>query len=37
MKLIARRNRPGFELLMMLAAVLSLVLAACNHGSQPGY
>jgi hypothetical protein len=37
MRLIARPNRLGFDVLMIVAAVLSLVLAACNNGSRPGY
>lgn len=33
----ARLNRPRPELLLVVAIVLSVVLAACNNGGQPAY
>jgi hypothetical protein len=38
MKLFARLHRPGFGTLLIVAAVLSVVLAACNNGTGgPAY
>jgi len=38
MKHFARLRRPGFEALLILTAVLSVVLAACNNGTGgPAY
>jgi hypothetical protein len=38
MKLFARLQRPGFQTLIIVAAVLSVVLAACNNGNGgPAY
>ncbi len=37
MKLPARPNPRGFDLLFIAALALSLVLAACNNGNGPAY
>jgi hypothetical protein len=38
MKHFARLHRPGFEALLIVAAVLSVVLEACNNGTGgPAY
>ncbi len=38
MKLFARLHRPGFQTLLLVVVVLSVVLAACNNGNGgPAY
>jgi hypothetical protein len=37
MRLFARLNRPGLPTVLIVATILSLILAACNNGSQPAY
>jgi hypothetical protein len=37
MRRIARLNASGFQILMIVAVALPLLLAACNNGSNPGY
>jgi hypothetical protein len=38
MNYLARLRRPGFDTLLFVAAVLSVVLAACNNGTGgPAY
>jgi hypothetical protein len=37
MRTIARRNFDRFDLRLIVALGLSLVLAACGNGGKPGY
>jgi hypothetical protein len=37
MRLFARLYRPGLPTLLIVATILSVVLAACNNGGAPAY